>query len=126
MGVASADLDGVASADFGGVVFADLGGVAFADLGGVASADLDGVASAEPSLSAEPSTSKGCICGKKVVKGSPCSFSITQYTCRCPCYNTQRACRNECRCKGCSNPFGVKPRIQQKTKIGQKRKKRCS
>lgn len=56
------------------------------------------------------------------MKGTPCSYSLRQYSCRCPCYNTQVACTVECRCKGCSNPFGIKPESSQ-TKIGQKRKR---
>ena len=67
--------------------------------------------------------SKGCFCGKKAVRGTPCSYSLKEYTCRCPCYNKQKACSDDCRCKCCGNPHGVKPESGQKAKIGQKRKR---
>ena len=66
---------------------------------------------------------KGCFCGKKAVRGTPCSYSLKEYTCRCPCYNKQQACSDDCRCKCCGNPHGVKPESGQKAKIGQKRKR---
>lgn len=67
------------------------------------------------------SDSRKCNCGRMTTKGNPCSFSLMQYTCKCPCYNSKQPCRERCRCKGCSNTFGVKPLLQTLTK--QKRKR---
>ena len=36
--------------------------------------------------------------------------------------HTQKACRIECRCKNCGNPFGLKPKAE-KIQVGQKRKR---
>lgn len=65
---------------------------------------------------------RSCTCGRKSSsKGSACSFVLNQYTCRCPCYNAELPCLEICKCKSCTNPFGVKP--TQSTKVGQKRKR---
>ena len=72
--------------------------------------------------SCEVVLAKGCTCGRKLVKGTPCSFDINQYTCRCPCYNEKQACQGICKCKNCANPFGTKPKNEAK-KVGQKRKR---
>jgi hypothetical protein len=69
-----------------------------------------------------PFPSKGCTCGRKATKGSPCSYSAHQYSCRCPCFNSKQACDIQCNCKACSNPFGMKLESQGRT-IGQKRKR---
>lgn len=81
--------------------------------------------SAQTSSPAENTSppSKGCFCGKKAIRGTPCSYSLKEYTCRCPCYNKQQACSDDCRCKCCGNPYGVRPESGQKTKIGHKRKR---
>ena len=68
-----------------------------------------------------PSTTK-CTCARKSTKGNACSFSLKQYTCRCPCYNSKQPCTEYCKCKGCTNSFGVKP-AGKATKTGQKRKR---
>ena len=65
-----------------------------------------------------------CNCGRKNSKGNACSYSLAQYTCRCPCYNSQQSCGQHCKCKGCTNTYGVKPMVEaSKTVIGQKRKR---
>lgn len=61
-----------------------------------------------------------CNCGKKTSKGNACSFSLNKYTCRCPCYNAKRSCSQDCKCKGCTNSFGVRPAVK---KVGLKRKR---
>ena len=76
----------------------------------------------ETQCSSKKQRSKGCNCGRKSVKGMPCSFDITQYTCRCPCYNEKLACLEVCKCKNCTNPFGIKPK-NEPPKVGQKRKR---
>lgn len=63
-----------------------------------------------------------CNCARKSTKSNACSFSLTQYTCRCPCYNSKHPCTEYCKCKGCTNTFGVKPAAKA-TKTGQKRKR---
>ena len=63
-----------------------------------------------------------CNCARKSTKSNACSFSLTQYTCRCPCYNSKHPCTEYCKCKGCTNTFGVKPTAKA-TKAGQKRKR---
>ena len=58
---------------------------------------------------------KGCTCGRKATKGTPCSYSAHQYSCRCPCFNSKQACDIQCNCKACSNPFGMKLESQVRT-----------
>lgn len=76
-----------------------------------------------PSSAGSSITLQHCNCGRKAVKGVPCSFALDQYTCRCPCYNAQQPCSHQCRCKNCSNPFGVRPKTHMKSMVSQKRKR---
>ena len=67
-------------------------------------------------------TSKSCTCGRNSSKGDVCSFSLSQYSCRCPCYNNKEPCTQRCKCKGCTNTFGRKTAVEP-SKSGQKRKR---
>lgn len=44
-------------------------------------------------------------CGRKSDNSQSCVFSLSRYSCRCPCYNSKRSCKAKCRCKNCSNPL---------------------
>lgn len=74
-----------------------------------------------PEVAAEKASTESCTCGRKSTKGNACSFTLSQYTCRCPCYNAKLSCSEDCKCKGCTNTFGVRPPKLQK--VGQKRKR---
>ena len=66
-------------------------------------------ASPEPQQLSQKSTSPQqptCSCGRKSIKGTPCSLQLNVYTTRCPCYNLQSGCNHKCRCKNCQNPYG--------------------
>ena len=76
---------------------------------------------AETLAAASPSTNH-CTCARKSTQSNACSFSLKQYTCRCPCYNSKQPCTESCKCKGCTNTFGIKPAATT-TKTGQKRKR---
>lgn len=65
---------------------------------------------------------KKCTCGRKKQSGAACTSTLNKYTCRCPCYNSERACIELCKCKNCQNPFGV-VKVDQKP-IGARRKRR--
>ena len=54
------------------------------------------------------SVEQTCNCGRKSGNGQSCVFSLFLYSCRCPCYNSKQSCKAKCRCKNCSNPFGVR------------------
>ena len=63
-----------------------------------------------------------CTCGRKNMKGSACSFSLQHYSCRCPCYNSQKPCTEYCKCKKCSNTFGARQTVKESSR-SQKRKR---
>ena len=67
------------------------------------------------------SVEQTCNCGRKSANGQSCVFSLFQYSCRCPCYNSKQSCKAKSRCKNCANPFGV--REKQAPNIGSKRKR---
>ena len=79
----------------------------------------EGMASTTVTSSA---SSTQCNYGRKSTARNSCSFSLMHYKCRCPCYNSKQPCTNYCKCKGCTNTFGVKPAIET-VKAGQKRKR---
>ena len=64
---------------------------------------------------------KTCNCGRKSDHQQCCVFSLSQYSCRCPCYNSKQSCKAKCRCKNCSNPFRV--REKPVPKVGSKHKR---
>lgn len=63
-----------------------------------------------------------CTCGRKKQSGAACTSALNKYTCRCPCYNTGRACTELCKCKYCQNPFGA-VRVGE-IQVGVRRKRR--
>ena len=67
------------------------------------------------------SVEQTCNCGRKFSNGQFCVFSLFQYSCRCPCYNSKQSFKAKCRCKNCSNPFGV--REKQAFNVGSKRER---
>ena len=58
-----------------------------------------------------PSSSKPvtkCFCGRnKVSQATPCVADIIG-NCRCPCAKNKKPCTYSCRCKGCSNTYGIR------------------
>ena len=49
-----------------------------------------------------------CFCGRnKARKGTPCGADIIG-NCRCPCAKKQQPCTSSCRCKSCSNIYGIR------------------
>lgn len=66
-----------------------------------------------------------CSCGKNQSdKKRKCCFDEdTKYKVRCPCLKRTQRCNPECRCKGCSNPHGVKdPSVEEQSKISRRQK----
>ena len=63
-----------------------------------------------------------CRCGrgtKSKDSSGKCVAKINgKYTTRCVCFRLDRPCTDLCDCKGCENPFGVRPeRVRQKYKL---------
>ena len=88
------------------------------------SGHYDAVVQVDQSIT-EPgcSTNNACTCGRKSnFKGNACSFSLNKYSSRCPCYNEKRPCSKNCKCRGCTNSFGMKSEVPLAT-CGQKRKR---
>ena len=58
-----------------------------------------------------------CFCGRnKVNKGTPCVADVIG-NCRCPCAKNKQPCTSSCRCKSCSNTYGIRraqPTIRQR------------
>ena len=58
-----------------------------------------------------------CFCGRnKVSKGTPCVVDVIG-NCRCPCAKNKQPCTSSCRCKSCSNTYGIRcaqPTIRQR------------
>ena len=49
-----------------------------------------------------------CFCGrKKESKGTPCVADVIG-NCRCPCAKKAQPCTSLCRCKSCSNTYGIR------------------
>lgn len=60
-----------------------------------------------PSSSTKRCVTK-CFCGRnQASKATPCASDIIG-NCRCPCAKNEQQCTSACRCKGCSNIYGIK------------------
>jgi len=61
-----------------------------------------------------------CSCGVNKKDDAKSCAPNTTYATRCKCYGQCKSCGSSCRCKNCSNPYGVKP----SKSVGVKRQRR--